>query len=512
MISTLGKKLFVFIAAILVLVLAATLFVLERGQSRQLEDYLRAQSVSYARLATPEILKFFRGTFPPPERLPQQELREILAFNPDLVMFFLYSGSGRLLYASPRFIAVPDLGEEALSTPGLEDRVRAAAMSLDNLTPPQGPPLLDLVNPALGPTGEHVLSVRFLISYGGIRHLQAATRSNFLSSAAIAVVVSLLLAALVARRITRPLKNLTSGARAIARGDLDFHLPPASQDEIGTLARAFNDMAVSLAQKHHELVNKNAALEDANQELRQVQESLIRAEKLAAIGQLAAGVSHEIDNPVGIILGYAELLLEEFPADDPRREDVETIIRECKRCRRITGGLLGLARSEPTRRERVVLGELVDETCRSLWVQKLFRDIRLRVVRPPAPVAITGDGDKLRQVLINLLLNAAQALGGAGEIRIELAREGGRCRLTVADSGPGIAPADREKIFEPFFTTKERGLGTGLGLAVCRKLVEEHGGGIEAETAAGGGARFRVVLPLAAEEKNFDITRDNSLG
>jgi len=320
------------------------------------------------------------------------------------------------------------------------------------------------------------------------------------------------LTALVARRVSRPLKQLTAGARAVARGDLNLKLPPLGQDEIGTLARAFNDMAAGLAAKHGELHDKNQALETANLELRRIQDHLVRAEKLAAIGQLAAGVSHEIDNPVGIILGYAELLRGEFPPGDARREDAETIIRECLRCRRITGSLLGFARSEPTRREALDPRALVAETLRSLQVQKLFREIRCATSFPAEPVQLAGDPDKLRQVLVNLLINAAQAMQGRGEIRIELERGADRVEIRVADTGPGIAEADREKIFELFYSTKERGQGTGLGLAVCRKLVEEHGGTLTASTAAGGGALLRVVLPLASEEKNFDTDQNNSLG
>ncbi|SDL39777.1 His Kinase A (phospho-acceptor) domain-containing protein [Geoalkalibacter ferrihydriticus] len=512
MISTIGKKLFFLTAALQVLVLAATLGFLERSQARQWEEHLHTQSLAFARLATPELLRFFRGTFPPSQQPPPRELRELLSFNQDLMQFSLYAPSGRLLYASPLLgeAAVVAVGDLLEADPG-SLRVQQPQTSLERRQL-GGEHFLDLIHPAFGPTGEHVLSVRYLISSAGIRELQAATRADYLRIALIAALTSLVLAALMARWVSRPVRQLTSGARALARGETPQHLHLRGRDEIGALARAFNDMASSLAAKHGELLEKNTALAAANQDLRQMQDSLVRAEKLAAIGQLAAGVSHEIDNPVGIILGYAELLRDEFPDGDARREDVETIIRECQRCRRITGGLLGFARQQPTHCEPLDLNTLAADILRSLQVQKLFRDIRWVTSFAPAPVIVAGDSDKLRQVLINLLLNAGQALNGHGEICLEIRRVDGCAEILVADSGPGIAEADLEKVFEPFYSTKERGQGTGLGLAVCRKLVDEHGGRVSAARRANGGAQFRVLLPLAQEEKCFDISPDNSLG
>ncbi len=508
---TLDKKLFLYTGSLLIALLLIILLVLERGQAAQWEEYLRAQSISFAHFATPEILKTFRGSFPPQNDLVSQPTPEIFSLNPDLLGFALYTPAGRLLYRST---PSPDQGEEALSrliAPDVQrlqnDQLTVATRVLDD-----GRRVLDLVNPAVNPTGEHVLSVRFLISCADVAQRQAETRVALLRIALIAIPVSLLLAAIAARRMTRPIKGLTENARAIARGDLQVYLQPKGRDELGTLARAFNEMAESLAASHRELTCKNAALLEANEKTRRMQEQLIRAERMAAIGQLAAGVSHEIDNPVGVILGYAELLQEEFPENDPRREDVRVIIDECKRCRRITGGLLGLARGAETHWEVFDLGGLIRETVDSLRPQKLFKEIDFDLAFPSEPVSVSGDPDKLRQVLINLLLNAAQSLKGQGRVRVEVAHEQGEVRFTVADNGPGISEGVRERIFEPFFSTKERGEGTGLGLAVCRKLVEEHGGRIQMISPTGGGAGFRVCLPLRAQEKNFDIPEDNSLG
>jgi signal transduction histidine kinase len=222
-------------------------------------------------------------------------------------------------------------------------------------------------------------------------------------------------------------------------------------------------------------------------------------------------VSHEIDNPVGIILGLAELLLEETAVDDPRRDDLRAIIEECRRCKRITGGLLGFARPVAAHRDRIDLGRLCCDTVESLRPQKLFRELDIALELPAQRVEVTGDPDHLRQVLVNLLLNAAQALAGAGRLRVGLTCSAEQAELTVDDNGPGIPADEQERVFQPFVSTKGPGEGTGLGLALCRKLVEAHGGTIVAEIAPLGGARLRVILPTAGGGKCFDKISGNSL-
>jgi signal transduction histidine kinase len=307
----------------------------------------------------------------------------------------------------------------------------------------------------------------------------------------------LIMVSLIARRITQPIASLTDGARSLARGELETRIVTESRDELGTLAQAFNDMAESLSINRAELTRKNEALVTANEHMHSMQEQLLRSERLAAIGQLAAGVSHEIDNPVGIILGNAELLMEDLREDDPLREDVAAIIEECRRCKRITGGLLGFARSPEAHHDRVELNQLVKETVASLRPQMLFKDLDLTIDVSTDDLYVTGDADQLRQIMINILLNAAQALQGEGRLAVSLLEESGRAHIYVDDSGPGIPEQDREKVFQPFFSTKAHGEGTGLGLSLCRKLAEAQGGEIYVHQAPSGGARLSVSLPLS---------------
>jgi len=510
--TTLSRKLLITTGSIIGILLSAAFLILERSQAEAWNDYLYSQSLAFARLATPELLKRFRGAFPPGTADEVAAMTEALALNRDLVQFTLVSPSGRHLYQSPPLPPFTSRDLQSFSNEDLTERVAAGHGSVRTRDLPGGRRLLDLLEPAFGPSGQQVLSVRFLISYDSVDARVAAFRRQFLATAGTAVFFCVLLVGLAARRIVGPIKSLTDGARAIAAGDLATRIPPAGHDEIGTLAETFNEMAVSLARSQEELTSKNRQLSLANDELRQMQEQLLRSERLAAIGQLAAGVSHEIDNPVGIILGLAELLLEETPADDPRHDDLRTIIDECRRCKRITGGLLGFARPVEAHRDRVDLIRVCRDTVDSLRPQKLFRDLDIGIQLPPQEVEVTGDPDHLRQVLVNLLLNAAQALAGQGRLRVALACAAAQVELTVDDNGPGVADDDYERIFQPFVSSKAPGEGTGLGLALCRKLVEAHGGTILAEKSPLGGARLRVTLPLATREKGFDKLRDKSLG
>lgn len=508
---TIGRKLFVYTSSILVVVLLMTFLVLERHQARQWEEYLLAQSQSFARFATPEVLKLFRGQFQSGDNRAVRQVTELLAFNQDLVQFSLHAPEGRVLFQSSRYptfqtLEIPKNVLELSSARLAGDDLNATTRRLEG-----DHRVLDLLVPAFGPTGAKVLSARYLISYDRVDRRLLEVREWFAVIAVTALSISLLLAAIVARRFTRPLKELTQGVRAIGDGDLHTQIPIVRNDEVGVLATAFNDMAASLGTSRSELTETNQRLRHANSELRDIQAQLLRSERLAAIGQLAAGVSHEIDNPVGIILGYAELLFDDLDPDDDRREDVQAIIDECRRCRRITGGLLGLARTAPEEVLPVDLVDLIESVFETLRPQKLFRDIQLNLYAEDSLPVVSGDTDRLRQVLVNLFLNGAQAMQGEGRLEVSLTQQNNSLVALIRDTGPGIPAGMEESIFQPFVTTKGAEEGTGLGLPLCRKLIEDHGGQLELESVESG-ACFRLALPQYFREKSFDKASSDSLG
>lgn len=501
--TSLGRKLLIYSAGIFILLLLATFTLLERNQAQAWEDYLLNQSLSFARLATPELLKRFRGSFPPDEPADISEMHEFLGLNRDLVQFSLISPTGRRLYQSGIFENFSHLDIKTFNEDEILLRLDAKRTTMVTHRLDDGSRILDLLEPAFGPTGQQVVSVRYLISYDSVDTRLRQARNHFVWVAIAAVLSCLALFSIFARKMTKPIEVLTDGARSLAKGELQTRIQVQNKDELGTLAQAFNDMASNLSANRQELTLKNQELSTANENLQSMQEQLLRSERLAAIGQLAAGVSHEIDNPVGIILGHAELLLEDLDENDPMCEDLNAIIEECRRCKRITGGLLGFARASQSNYEAVDIIQLIQEAMASLRPQKLFKDLELKVNTETRKLLVTVDADQLRQVLINVFLNAAQAMHGQGKLHISLLREHDLIVVHVDDSGPGIPESALEKIFQPFYSTKAKGEGTGLGLPLCRKLIEAQQGQIFAQNSALGGARITITLPLSKQLKKL---------
>ena len=223
------------------------------------------------------------------------------------------------------------------------------------------------------------------------------------------------------------------------------------------------------------------------------QEVFCHTEKLAAIGQLAAGLAHEINNPLGNILGYAKYLNQSAPPDEFAKR-VEIIVEQTKRCSGIVKGLLDFARRSASRPEVIAPDSLLARIVDIVRFQADKKDIVIHLDLQSAGMIVV-DPQKIEQVIMNLLLNAIQAMSGPGNIWAGIARRGETILLTVADDGPGIAPEISSRIFDPFFTTKPVGEGTGLGLAICEGIVTEAGGAIDVEDRPGGGVIFTVIMP-----------------
>lgn len=319
------------------------------------------------------------------------------------------------------------------------------------------------------------------------------------------VALALLVFAYIAmtRLVVRPIDALSEAARRVAGGARDLEVPRAGARELGELGASLALMTGRLRADEESLRAKIAEIERYTADLKSAQERLVRSERLASVGRLAAGLAHEIGNPIAAILGFQELLLAGGLTPDEEREFVERMKRETERIHKILRDLLDFAR--PAARGVEVAGEepsgsvaeAIEDVVSLVAPQRAFRAVELlRDVAPDVPPVPLSHG-RLVQVLLNLLLNAADAVPrAAGRVVVRASRgAGGGARIEVEDNGPGIAEAVRETLFEPFITTKEVGEGTGLGLAVCRGLVEVAGGSIGVERGAEGGARFVVLLP-----------------
>jgi two-component system, NtrC family, sensor kinase len=295
---------------------------------------------------------------------------------------------------------------------------------------------------------------------------------------------------LLHRSVERQAARLTEAAAIWGQGDLIHRTGTAPRDAFGKLGEALNRMAASL-QAHDETTKRRA------------EEQIIQAEKLATVGQLAAGVAHEINNPLGGILLYGNLLIESTPADDPRRQNMQRIVTQAGRAREIVRGLLDFARQTPSTVERADLNRIIAETLALLERHPQFQNVQVRLEESPIPLWVRIDSAKIQQVFVNILMNAVEAMrdGGTLVVRSGFSERPGFCRVAVTDTGCGIPPENIPHLFDPFFTTKEVGKGTGLGLAISYGIVKQHGGEIEVQSTVGAGTTFRVLLPAEMEER-----------
>jgi C4-dicarboxylate-specific signal transduction histidine kinase len=311
--------------------------------------------------------------------------------------------------------------------------------------------------------------------------------------------VALLAYVLLTYLIVRPLERLTRSAEQLAIGAEHVSVREHGSAEAVRLARTFNEMAAQLKAERKQLTDRLAELERTTEELRQTQRQLIHGEKLASVGRLAAGVAHEIGNPLAAILGLLELLREGDLSPTRSQEFLARIAGETERINGIIRDLLDFARhdSELDEPEQTTdLRAVIKDAVALVRPQKASQRIAIDVQIDPQVRDVFGAPRRLTQILLNLLLNALDALSGAGRVEIRVAphADGGVVSLCVLDDGPGIAPEIAHTLFEPFTTTKPVGKGTGLGLAVTHAIVDGLQGTIEARNRPEGGACFEVTL------------------
>jgi len=244
-------------------------------------------------------------------------------------------------------------------------------------------------------------------------------------------------------------------------------------------------------------------------ELEEARMQLMQADKIASIGRLAAGIAHEINNPLSGILIFAEMLFKEAALQNSQwGADLQEIITQCMRCKEIVARLLDFSRQSVNQRFGYDINKIVKRSVDLLAHQGLFHNIEFVMdVQPDIP-QMTGDPGQLQQVFINFIINAGTAMNGRGKITITSRFDpvSAQVSLQFADTGPGIAPEIISKVFEPFFTTKGPGEGTGLGLSVAYGIIQQHGGHISADNSAAGGAVFTITLPLECPEKTIEFS------
>jgi two-component system NtrC family sensor kinase len=338
--------------------------------------------------------------------------------------------------------------------------------------------------------------------------LAESTRGLVIYATCALLLVAGLCGMLIWRVVGRPVKALQSGTEHLAAGELGYQIAVRSDDEIGDLARSFNDMSRRLESEHKQNLAWTHTLEEAvtqkTSELKAAHEHALRTEKMASIGKMAAVLAHEINNPLSGILTYAKLVRKWAGQDDggvSHRKDVfdslDLIASESRRCGELVKSLLAFSRTTPMNLQPARLNQVVEQSVRLLRHQLDMAGIHLQKELDPQMPPVICDAAQIEQVVITLMTNALDAMPQGGNLWIttQLDRQAGNVRLVVRDDGSGI-PADiLPRIFEPFLTTKETGRGVGLGLAVAHSILDRHNGTIAVESEAGRGSTFTVTLP-----------------
>ncbi len=348
---------------------------------------------------------------------------------------------------------------------------------------------------------------------------------------------------LLSRVLVKPMKDLVRLTQKISEGDFSQTIEGTSKNEIGQLISSFNRMIERLREDQESIDNYLKSLELANKKLKQAQEELIRSEKLASIGRFAAGVAHEVGNPLGAILGYTSILEKDGIDREDAKDYLKRIEKEIERINRIVRELLDFARPSKFEIKEIEVNPVVENTLSLLSHQKNFKTIKTQLELQPDLPMIKGDESQLSQVFINIILNAIDAMPNGGNLRIQTGnlvgenllgsgfqqlfpprrkgdpmesnysqlrktdpfsalltkypKEDQLIEIRISDTGIGIEQENLERIFDPFFTTKEPDKGTGLGLSISLRIVESMGGKIRVESEVGKGSTFEIYFPAA---------------
>ena len=350
--------------------------------------------------------------------------------------------------------------------------------------------------------GGGILRVRLSASLTHLT-LDKLTRTLLLLSLGILILVTLLAWWLLNRSVAAPVGRLIHAVEQLQSEADEFPTLPGMGTELVALQTAIERMRFRMDLARGELERRHVELQQAHDDLLTAQKVAERAEHLAGVGRLAAGIAHEVGNPLAALVGFVQLLSNDRIPEAKKKEVHERLEKELNRIGEIIGRLLAYARPA---REAVVAVDAA-ESARSaaelVRADRVFRTVDLELELDEKVMTVRAEPNALRQVLVNLLLNAAEAMEDLerGTVRVGLVARRRHALLYVEDSGPGIPSELRHEIFEPFFTTREVGKGTGLGLSVCHGLVRGWGGDIRLGTSSLGGARFEVELPFSGSEQ-----------
>jgi two-component system NtrC family sensor kinase len=499
---------------VIVLIAAYTYFAIQNQRWQLIKEVVRSASLlsDTVKLSTRKDMLFYA-----PDRLHQ--LVDTLGTQPSLDKMRIFNSQGVIIYSSDKSemnMLVDKRAEQCYACHAAEKPLeRLSTPERTRIFPsPGGYRVLGIINPIYNepdcynaschvhPPEQKVLGVLDIdVSLKPTDERIVASEVNLiLIGVATLVSLACLIKFLMNRFLNQPVRELIEGTHRVAQGDLDFEIPIRSEDELGIFARSFNQMTEDLKRAKTALTEWGNRLEhlvdERTRDLREAQERLIRSEKLASLGKLAAGVAHEINNPLTGVLTFSQLLMEQFPPESNEYQDLKVIQQETLRCRKIVRGLLEFSRQTAPEKRSVDIRVLLNEVFSIVGNQESFQNIHLVTQMDSEIPPLMADRDQLKQVFFNIVVNASEAMsnGGSIKIRTEWIPERSQVAIYFEDNGPGISPENLDKLFDPFFTTKE--MGTGLGLAISYGIIKVHRGNIEIKSKLGEGSQVVITLPV----------------
>jgi signal transduction histidine kinase len=346
----------------------------------------------------------------------------------------------------------------------------------------------------------------------------STSRNQFSLIFTLGTLAVIVLGYFLAQHIARPILRLRAMSQAVAGGDLEQSSGLTRSDEIGELAGAFDIMTLRLRERteeaarlYAEAIQRAKELAEMNTRLQATQAQLVQSEKLASVGQLTAGIVHDVKNPLAVIKGLAEEIAEEPELDEYALDGLKTIRESASKANTIVTDLLKFARQSTPEMQKRDLRDTIESVVRLTEYLTRKGNVQVETILPEKSVMAIYDPQQLEQVLINLLTNAVQAMPEGGSLTFELSPSDGEVELKVIDTGIGIPEEYLARIFDPFFTTKPEGEGTGLGLSVSYGIIARHGGRIEVSSETGVGTIFTIHLPAQVDEESDEDEEDQYL-
>jgi signal transduction histidine kinase len=492
--GSLRAKFILVIVSLQIALMGVVIVVVERNQREAIIEQARLRALSLGEsLATLSEGYLLGYNFAKLEQVAER----LTAHDPDVIYTVAHLHDGIVAAYSGR----DDLQGTILDDPISQRAFQATApLTQEIIISESKEPGYDVAIPVIVPGSPKKWgTIRLGFSLQHAYRLIHQTRRDLLWLSLGAIVCGTSLAILLAMRISRPIGRLVAAVQELAKGSYNRPVRLDTRDEIGYLAHAFEQMRVSLLRHLESEAEERRRLEESNRKLREAQQQLIQSERMAAIGKVSARVAHEVNNPLAIIKTAVRIVRNQSPPASPTTSSLQMIEEEISRIARIIQELLEFSRPTTPVQELVQVNVIIRDLEPLLEQDCREKHITLKTILDPELPFVLISSDQLKQVVLNMVRNAEDAMPQGGELVIRTAQRGGCVELGIADTGCGIPAEHLEHIFDPFFTTKRRGRGVGLGLSVSYGIVTAASGHIEVESEVGKGSTLRVNLPAVQE-------------